>query len=43
MGNVDIVQIDVTRCGLTQAKKIADYANLYGKKVCNHNLSLIHI
>ena len=24
-GNIDIVQIDVTRCGLTQAKKIADH------------------
>jgi L-alanine-DL-glutamate epimerase-like enolase superfamily enzyme len=39
LGNIDIVQIDVTRCGLTQAKKIADYANLLGKKVCNHNFT----
>ena len=39
LGNIDIVQIDVTRCGLTQAKKIADYANILGKKVCNHNFT----
>ena len=39
LGNIDIVQIDVTRCGLTQAKKIAEYANLLGKKVCNHNFT----
>jgi L-rhamnonate dehydratase len=39
VGNVDIIQIDVTRCGLTQAKKIADYANSLGKKVCNHNFT----
>jgi len=44
IGNIDIVQIDVTRCGLTQAKKIAEYANLLGKKVCNHNLDFsIHL
>ena len=39
IGNIDIVQIDVTRCGLTQAMKIANYAKNNGKKVCNHNFT----
>lgn len=38
-GGVDIVQIDLTRTGFTQAIRIADYARLKGRKVCNHNFT----
>ncbi len=38
-GGIDIVQIDVTRTGLTQAMRIADYARSRGRKVCNHNFT----
>ena len=39
VGKINIAQIDVTRCGITQAMKIANYANLCGIKVCNHNFT----
>jgi len=38
-GGVDIVQIDLTRTGFTQAIRIADYARSRGRKVCNHNFT----
>lgn len=38
-GGVDVVQIDLTRTGFTQAVRIADYARLQGRKVCNHNFT----
>ncbi|MBP1849305.1 mandelate racemase/muconate lactonizing enzyme family protein [Rhizobium halophytocola] len=38
-GQIDIVQIDVTRTGLTQAMQIAAYAKSRGRKVCNHNFT----
>jgi L-rhamnonate dehydratase len=38
-GGVDVVQIDVTRVGFTQAIEIADYARRRGRKVCNHNFT----
>jgi L-rhamnonate dehydratase len=38
-GQVDIVQIDLTRTGFTQAIEIADYAARRGRKVCNHNFT----
>jgi L-alanine-DL-glutamate epimerase-like enolase superfamily enzyme len=38
-GNIDVVQIDLTRCGFTQAIRIAAYAQLRGRKVCNHNFT----
>jgi L-alanine-DL-glutamate epimerase-like enolase superfamily enzyme len=38
-GGIDIVQIDVTRTGLTQAIRIAQYAESRGRKVCNHNFT----
>lgn len=38
-GGIDIVQVDLTRCGFTQALKIADIAHLHGRKVCNHNFT----
>ena len=38
-GGIDIVQIDVTRTGFTQAMRIADYAASRGRKVCNHNFT----
>lgn len=38
-GGVDIVQVDLTRCGFTQAIRIADYAASRGRKVCNHNFT----
>jgi L-rhamnonate dehydratase len=38
-GGIDIVQVDLTRCGFTQAMRIADYAASRGRKVCNHNFT----
>ena len=38
-GGIDVVQIDLTRCGFTQAMKIADLAHRLGRKVCNHNFT----
>ncbi|MET0746899.1 MAG: mandelate racemase/muconate lactonizing enzyme family protein [Rhizobium sp.] len=38
-GQIDIVQIDVTRTGFTQAIQIAQYAKSRGRKVCNHNFT----
>ncbi|EIC83803.1 mandelate racemase/muconate lactonizing enzyme family protein [Serratia sp. M24T3] len=38
-GQIDIVQIDVTRTGFTQAMQIAQYAHSRGRKVCNHNFT----
>ena len=38
-GGIDVVQIDLTRCGFTQAMRIADYAAARGRKVCNHNFT----
>lgn len=38
-GGIDIVQIDITRVGLTQAMQIAAYAHVKGRKVCNHNFT----
>ncbi len=36
---MDVVQIDLTRTGFTQAVRIADYAMSRGRKVCNHNFT----
>lgn len=38
-GQIDIVQIDLTRCGFTAAMEIAAYAHARGRKVCNHNFT----
>lgn len=38
-GGVDVVQIDLTRTGFTQAVRIAAYARSRGRKVCNHNFT----
>jgi L-alanine-DL-glutamate epimerase-like enolase superfamily enzyme len=38
-GGIDIVQIDLTRCGFTQAMQIAALAARRGRKVCNHNFT----
>jgi L-alanine-DL-glutamate epimerase-like enolase superfamily enzyme len=38
-GGIDIVQIDLTRCGFTQAMRIAAHAHQLGRKVCNHNFT----
>ena len=38
-GQVDVVQIDLTRTGFTQAVRIADYAARRGRQVCNHNFT----
>lgn len=38
-GGIDIVQIDLTRVGFTQAMRIAAYAQRRGRKVCNHNFT----
>jgi len=38
-GNIDVVQIDVTRTGLTQAKRIAALAADRGLPVANHNFT----
>ena len=38
-GGIDIVQIDLTRCGFTLAMRIAAHAQSKGRKVCNHNFT----
>ncbi len=38
-GGIDIVQIDLTRCGFTQSMRIAAHAHSLGRKVCNHNFT----
>ena len=38
-GGVGLVQVDMTRCGLTQAMRIADYAAQQGVMVANHNFT----
>ena len=38
-GGIDIVQIDLTRCGFTQSMRIAAHAHAQGRKVCNHNFT----
>jgi L-alanine-DL-glutamate epimerase-like enolase superfamily enzyme len=38
-GGIDIVQVDLTRCGFTQATRIAAHAHNRGRKVCNHNFT----
>ena len=38
-GRIDIVQIDMTRCGITEAMKIASLAHDRGLKVANHGFS----
>ena len=35
-GRIDIAQIDLTRCGFTQALKIAEVAARNGIRVANH-------
>lgn len=38
-GGIQLAQIDLTRCGLTQAMRIADYAAAKGIMVANHNFT----
>jgi L-alanine-DL-glutamate epimerase-like enolase superfamily enzyme len=38
-GRIDVVQIDLTRCGLTQAMAIAQLAHQHGLPVVNHNFT----
>jgi L-alanine-DL-glutamate epimerase-like enolase superfamily enzyme len=38
-GGIRLAQIDMTRCGITQALKIAEYAALKGIPVANHNFT----
>jgi L-rhamnonate dehydratase len=38
-GRIDIVQVDLARCGLTEAMKIAHLAHDRGLKVANHGFS----
>ena len=38
-GQIDVVQVDLTRCGLTQAMKIAALAEQRGRPVINHNFT----
>ncbi len=38
-GGIDVVQIDVTRVGLTQAMRIAWLAQQRGLRCCNHNFT----
>jgi L-rhamnonate dehydratase len=38
-GGIDVVQIDLTRCGFTQSLEIANIAWRQGRKVCNHNFT----
>jgi L-alanine-DL-glutamate epimerase-like enolase superfamily enzyme len=38
-GEIDIAQIDVTRCGLTQAMEIAAIAHRNGLRCANHNFT----
>jgi L-alanine-DL-glutamate epimerase-like enolase superfamily enzyme len=39
VGRIDVVQVDLTRCGLTQAMKIAALAEQRGLPVINHNFT----
>jgi L-alanine-DL-glutamate epimerase-like enolase superfamily enzyme len=39
LGRIDVVQVDLTRCGLTQALKIAALAEQRGLPVINHNFT----
>jgi L-rhamnonate dehydratase len=39
IGKIDVVQIDMTRCGLTQAMKIAAAAQARGQPCVNHNFT----
>ena len=38
-GKIDVVQVDLTRCGLTQAMKMAQLAEQRGLLVINHNFT----
>lgn len=38
-GRIDVVQVDLARCGLTEAMKIASLAHDRGLKVANHGFS----
>jgi L-alanine-DL-glutamate epimerase-like enolase superfamily enzyme len=38
-GKIDVVQVDLTRCGFTQAMKIAEAAQQRGLVVINHNFT----
>jgi L-rhamnonate dehydratase len=38
-GGIGLAQIDLTRCGITQALKIAEHAQLKGIPVANHNFT----
>jgi L-alanine-DL-glutamate epimerase-like enolase superfamily enzyme len=38
-GRIDIVQVDLARCGITEAMKIASLAHDRGLKVANHGFS----
>jgi L-alanine-DL-glutamate epimerase-like enolase superfamily enzyme len=38
-GKIDVVQIDLTRCGMTQALKMAEAARQRGLVVINHNFT----
>ena len=35
-GNLDVVQVDIAKNGLSVARKVGDLAELYHKHVCNH-------
>ena len=39
LGRIDVVQVDLTRCGLTQAIQIAALAQQRGRPVINHNFT----
>ena len=39
LGRIDVVQVDLTRCGLTQAMTIAKLAEARGLPVINHNFT----
>jgi L-rhamnonate dehydratase len=39
IGKIDVVQIDMTRCGLTQAMKVAAAAQARGLPCINHNFT----
>ncbi len=39
IGKIDVAQVDLTRCGLTQAMKIAALADQRGIPVINHNFT----
>ena len=38
-GGIDVVQVDVTRCGITQALRIAQAARERGLLCVNHNFT----